>query len=99
MWSSPNDHPHCLSLLGWPRLVVSRTMSKAFGLAGARLGYLAADPRVVDAIQLVRLPYHLSAITQAVAVTALRHQDSLLSVVEDLKVQRDRIVEALRSLG
>lgn len=92
--------PSTLPLIaGRPRLVVSRTMSKAFGLAGARLGYLAGDPRVVDAIQLVRLPYHLSAITQAVAVTALRHQDSLLSVVEGLKVQRDRIVEALRLLG
>lgn len=52
-------------LAGRPNLVVSRTMSKAFGAAGLRLGYLAADPAVVDAVQLVRLPYHLSAVTQA----------------------------------
>ena len=57
----------------FPRLVVVRTMSKAFALAGARLGYLAADPAVVDALLLVRLPYHLSALTQAVASAALRH--------------------------
>lgn len=52
-------------LPGHPRLVVTRTMSKAFGFAGGRLGYLAADPAVVAAVQLVRLPYHLSALTQA----------------------------------
>lgn len=89
-----------LSLIaGRPRLVVSRTMSKAFGLAGARVGYLAADARVIDAIQLTRLPYHLSAITQAVAEAALRHRATLLAGVEAVKVQRDRIVETLRERG
>ncbi|WP_125611495.1 histidinol-phosphate transaminase [Specibacter cremeus] len=92
--------PSALTLLpGRPRLVVSRTMSKAFALAGARLGYLAAAPEVCDAIRLVRLPYHLSAITQATAVAALRHSDALLANVEAIKVQRDRIVVELGGLG
>jgi histidinol-phosphate aminotransferase len=92
--------PSALTLLpGRPRLVVSRTMSKAFGMAGLRLGYLAADPAVVDALQLVRLPYHLSSLTQAAARTALAHTDALLATVEAVKAQRDRIVAALPALG
>ena len=92
--------PSALTLLaGRPRLVVSRTMSKAFGMAGLRLGYLAADAAVVDALQLVRLPYHLSSLTQAAARTALAHTDSLLGTVEAVKAQRDRIVAALPGLG
>ncbi|GAA2667877.1 histidinol-phosphate transaminase [Actinoplanes palleronii] len=92
--------PSALTLLPeHPRLVVSRTMSKAFGFAGGRLGYLAADPAVVDAVQLVRLPYHLSAITQAAARAAVVHRDSLLVTVEAIKEQRDRIVTTLRSRG
>jgi histidinol-phosphate aminotransferase len=71
-------------------------MSKAFALAGARIGYLAADPAVVDAVQLVRLPYHLSALTQAVARAALAHTEALLSTVDAIKEQRDRIVATLR---
>src|SRR3712207_1805992 len=92
--------PSALTLLpGRPRLVVSRTMSKAFGMAGLRLGYLAADPAVVDALQLVRLPYHLSSLTQAAARTALAHTDALLATVDAVKAQRDRIVAALPGLG
>jgi histidinol-phosphate aminotransferase len=92
--------PSALTLLpGRPRLVVSRTMSKAFGMAGLRLGYLAADPAVVDALQLVRLPYHLGALTQAAARTALAHTDELLATVEAVKDQRDRVVAALPGLG
>ncbi len=91
--------PSALSLLpDHPRLVVTRTMSKAFALAGARVGYLAADPAVVDAVQLVRLPYHLSALTQAAARAALAHADTLLGTVEAIKEQRDRIVSSLRRL-
>lgn len=65
----------------------------------ARLGYLAADPAVADALRLVRLPYHLSAVTQATAEAALDHVDALLRTVEDIKAQRDRIVSTLRGLG
>src|SRR5680860_1485084 len=82
-----------------PRLVVTRTMSKAFTFAGARLGYLAAAPAVCDALRLVRLPYHLSSLTQAAARAALAHAGALLSTVDAIKMQRDRLVDALPRLG
>ena len=89
-----------LSLLaGRPRLLISRTMSKAFAFAGARVGYLAADPAVTDAMRLVRLPYHLSALTQAAANAALAHTPEMLAMVDDIRVQRDRIVTELGALG
>jgi histidinol-phosphate aminotransferase len=89
--------PSALSLLPQhPRLIVTRTMSKAFALAGARLGYLAASPAVIEALQLVRLPYHLSAVTQAVATTALAHAEELLWAVERLREERDALVGWLR---
>jgi histidinol-phosphate aminotransferase len=92
--------PSALGLLpGNRRLVVTRTMSKAFGFAGGRLGYLAADPEVVDAVQLVRLPYHLSSLTQAAARAAVAQRESLLTTVEAIKQQRDRIVATLRRRG
>ncbi len=82
-----------------PRLLVSRTMSKAFALAGARLGYLAAGEAVVDVLRLVRLPYHLSALTQAAARVALAHTDELLGTVEAVKAQRDRMVREITAAG
>ncbi len=92
--------PSALELLPQHRnLVVTRTMSKAFALAGARLGYLAADPAIVDAIRVVRLPYHLSAVTQAVALAALRHAPALLARVDDLRAERDSTVAWLRAQG
>jgi histidinol-phosphate aminotransferase len=92
--------PSAVTLLeGRSRLVVTRTMSKAFALAGARVGYLAADPDLVDALHLVRLPYHLSAITQAAALAALAHTDELLATVDTVKGQRDRLVTELREMG
>ncbi|HSE69137.1 MAG TPA: histidinol-phosphate transaminase [Nocardioidaceae bacterium] len=92
--------PSALELLPTtPNLVVSRTMSKAFALAGARVGYLAASPEICDALRVVRLPYHLSAVTQAVAVTALKHAKELLGRVDDLRVERDATVAWLREQG
>ena len=92
--------PSALELLAvTPNLVVTRTMSKAFALAGARLGYLAASTEVCDALRVVRLPYHLSAVTQAVAEVALRHREELLARVDELRVERDDTVAWLRSLG
>ena len=89
-----------LSLLeGRPRLVVSKTMSKAFAFAGARLGYLAADAAICDAMRLVRLPYHLSALTQAAAEGALSHSNQMLATVADIRDQRDRLYVALQDLG
>lgn len=96
----PAGHADALSLLpGRERLVVTRTMSKAFAFAGARLGYLAADPAIVDALRLVRLPYHLSAITQAAAVAALEHAPAMLQTVQAIREQRDRLVVELAALG
>ena len=92
--------PSALELLPRHRnLVVTRTMSKAFALAGARLGYLAAAPEICDAIRVVRLPYHLSAITQTVALAALRHAPELLGKVDALRVERDATVAWLREQG
>ncbi|WP_280458121.1 histidinol-phosphate transaminase [Nocardia carnea] len=81
------------------KLVVSRTMSKAFAFAGGRLGYLVAAPAVIDALLLVRLPYHLSVVTQAAARAALRHADETLASVAELSAQRDRVARELTALG
>jgi histidinol-phosphate aminotransferase len=92
-----SHRPTLLPLLpDHPRLVVTRTMSKAFAFAGARVGYLAADPAVIDALRLVRLPYHLSALTQAAALAALRHASATLAQVAQLRADRDRLVTQLR---
>jgi histidinol-phosphate aminotransferase len=97
---APDGTPSALTLLdGRDRLIVSRTMSKAFAFAGVRVGYLAASPAITDAIRLVRLPYHLSALTQAAAVAALRHSGEMLAMVDDIRRQRDRIVTRLGELG
>ncbi|UOR02829.1 histidinol-phosphate transaminase [Leucobacter allii] len=94
------ERESAVSLLpGRHRLLVSRTMSKAFAFAGVRLGYLAADPAVIDALRLVRLPYHLSALTQAAATAAIRHADAMLATVADIRAQRDRLDTALTELG
>jgi histidinol-phosphate aminotransferase len=81
------------------KLVVTRTMSKAFAFAGGRLGYLIAAPAVIDAMLLVRLPYHLSSVTQAAARAALRHADDTLGSVAKLIAERDRVTEALTDMG
>ena len=93
--------PSALELVGpaHPHLAVTRTMSKAFGAAGLRLGYLAADRALVDALRVVRLPYHLSAVTQAAALAALSHRDELMAQVASLRDERDAFVDWLRSQG
>lgn len=96
-----SDEPSALELLErFPaKLVVSRTMSKAFAFAGGRLGYFAAAPAFIEAVLLVRLPYHLSAITQAAARAALRHADETLGSVAMLVAERERVAAGLRALG
>ena len=96
-----SDRPSAVALLATHghKLIVSRTMSKAFAFAGGRLGYLAAAPAVVDALQLVRLPYHLSTLTQAAARAALRHADATLGSVALLRAERDRVVSELAAAG
>ncbi|MFD1339115.1 histidinol-phosphate transaminase [Microbacterium lemovicicum] len=97
---APRDERSAVTLLpDRERLVVSRTMSKAFAFAGARVGYLAADPAFIDALRLVRLPYHLSALTQAAATAALRHAPVMLSMVDEIVAQRERISATVAALG
>ncbi|HEY0806206.1 MAG TPA: aminotransferase class I/II-fold pyridoxal phosphate-dependent enzyme, partial [Pseudonocardiaceae bacterium] len=81
------------------KLIVTRTMSKAFAFAGGRLGYLAAAPAVVDALQLVRLPYHLSSLSQAAALAAVQHADQTMALVARLIAERERVAVALAELG
>lgn len=85
-----NEHPH---------IVVVRTMSKAFAFAGARVGYLLANSVVVDAMKIVRLPYHLSAMTQAIAIVALDHRAELLHSVDELISSRNRVAQELVQMG
>jgi histidinol-phosphate aminotransferase len=98
-FAHPDTQSAITLLEGRERLMVSRTMSKAFAFAGARVGYLAADSAVIDALRLVRLPYHLSAFTQAAALAVLAHSDLMLSAVADIRVQRDRIIAELIEMG
>ena len=96
-----SSQPSAIALLDtYPtKLVVSRTMSKAFAFAGGRLGYLIAAPAVIDAMLLVRLPYHLSSVTQAAARAALRHADDTLGSVATLIAERERVSAALAGMG
>lgn len=95
-----SQEPSALTLLEkYPHLLVIRTMSKAFAFAGARVGYLAADAEVINAMQIVRLPYHLSALTQAIALVALEHRKELLSAVATLVTSRQWVARQLESLG
>ncbi len=82
-----------------PNLIVTRTMAKAFALAGARVGYMAASPAIVDAVRVVRLPYHVSAVTQAVAHAALDFTEELLSSVDFLREARDSLKTELEGMG
>ena len=95
-----SSSPSVLELLPrYGQLIVSRTMSKAFAFAGSRVGYAAAAPAVVDALRVVRLPYHLSAVTQAVACAALDHAGEMLAQVGHLVELRDQAISQLRQMG
>ncbi|MBB4136835.1 histidinol-phosphate transaminase [Gordonia humi] len=96
-----SDEPSAVTLLDeyGAKLIVSRTMSKAFAFAGGRLGYLAAAPAMIEALLLVRLPYHLSVITQAAARAALQHSAETLGSVTALVAERERVVAALTEMG
>ena len=74
-------------------------MSKAFGMAGLRLGYLAASEDIVAALRVVRLPYHLSALTQAAAIAALSHRAELMAQIAHLRGTRDDLAAWLASHG
>lgn len=96
-----SNEPSAVELLAkYPtKLVVSRTMSKAFDFAGGRLGYFVADPAFVEAVMLVRLPYHLSVLSQTAAIVALRHSEDTLATVAMLVAERERVQARLQELG
>ena len=81
-----------------PNLAVVRTFSKAFAMAGARLGYVLTSPEVVGDLQRVRLPYHVSSLAQAAGIVALRHAGEAMSILDAIRGQRDRIVGALSAI-
>ena len=74
-----------------PNLLVTRTLSKAFGLAGLRLGYAVGDAQLIDSLRIVRLPYHLSSVTQSAATVAVSHADRLLAPLPEIRAERDRM--------
>jgi histidinol-phosphate aminotransferase len=82
-----------------PHVLVIRTMSKAFAFAGVRVGYLVSDVAVKDAMMIVRLPYHLSSLTQAAAEVAIDHRAELLAGVSSLVESRAIVVGALHEMG
>lgn len=95
-----SSQPSAVTLINeYPNLIVSRTMSKAFAFAGARLGYLIAQPVITEAMLLIRLPYHLSSLTQAASLAALSNEDILLSDIEKISQSRNGLVEELTSMG
>jgi histidinol-phosphate aminotransferase len=82
----------------YPNVVVVRTFSKAFALAAARIGYCLASPEVIDDLQRVRLPYHLSAQSQAAGVVALRHAREAMGILERIRAERDRMLETMAGM-
>lgn len=93
------EHSAVTLILKNPHVIVIRTMSKAFAFAGARVGYLVSDEAVKDAMMIVRLPYHLSALTQAAAQVAIDHRAELLGGVSTLIAARAELVDALHQMG
>ncbi len=95
-----SDTPSAVTLIRkYPHIIVSRTMSKAFAFAGVRLGYLVGHPAVIDAMLVTRLPYHLSALTQAAAEVALEHADAMQSGLDEIKSERERVAAAITLAG
>jgi histidinol-phosphate aminotransferase len=80
-------------------MAVVRTFSKAFALAGARIGYCLTSPEVVEDLRRVRLPYHLGAMTQAAGLVALDHHDEALDILDAIRAERDRILDVLPRMG
>lgn len=81
-----------------PNIAITRTFSKAFALAGARIGYLLASPAVIADVERVRLPYHLSSLSQTAAIVALHHREEAAALLGAIRVQRDRISRELRTI-
>ena len=82
-----------------PNVVVMRTVAKAYGLAGLRVGYLVAQEEVAAAVRACALPFGVSAVAQAAVVAALEVEPALLERVDAIVAERDRVVAGLESQG
>ncbi len=93
-------YPSCPDWLEkYPNLVVTRTFSKAFGLAGLRLGYALSNPQVADILNRIRQPFNVNSIAQAAGLAALGDPEYLARSVETNNRERDRLAAALAELG
>ena len=82
----------------YPNLIVLRTLSKAFALAGMRCGYLAADEALIEAIAKIKAPYNLNAFTQLFAPIVIRHREDIFKVRDTICVERDRLYAAMKGI-
>ena len=96
-----DDHQHSAMplLAGHPNLAITKTFSKAWRLAGVRIGYMLAAPGLITELARVRLPYHLSAITQLIGVAAIEHAEETLAMVRSIASERDRMAAELTEMG
>lgn len=94
--------PEGTSVVDWvvdnPRLMVLRTLSKAFGLAGLRCGYLVADPAIVDMLGAIRQIYSVDVLAQATAEAAVRNRSLLVPVIETIVSERARLASSLSGI-
>jgi histidinol-phosphate aminotransferase len=94
------DAVHGEGLLArYPNLVVLRTFSKAYGLAGLRIGYALGPVEVLDAVRAVAIPLSVTAQAQTAALVSLEHEAELLARVAEIVERRDALRAALREQG
>ncbi|MCZ6677928.1 MAG: histidinol-phosphate transaminase [Candidatus Poribacteria bacterium] len=83
----------------YPNLIITRTFSKAYGLAGLRIGYLIARPEITHEINKVRLPYNLNRFSQVAATCLLKHHDRFRQYIRLILSERERVFNALDAMG
>lgn len=93
------QYASCMDLIKMPNVIVSRTFSKAYGLSGLRIGYCAAHPLLIDALNRVREPFNVNSLAQAAAVSALKSQDYLTKVINLNTLEKERVSDSLKHLG
>lgn len=86
-------------IANYKNLIVLRTLSKAIGLAGIRLGYMLADIEIINWVNKVKSPYNLNSLTQAFAIMAINKKDAIGDYIEKVKVQRGNLYSKLEGLG
>ncbi|WP_431966496.1 histidinol-phosphate transaminase [Nocardia sp. bgisy134] len=97
---TPQDRPDGVELARTrPNVIVLRTFSKAYGLAGLRVGYAVGDPEVIAALMKVHIPFSVNRVAQAAAIASLEARHELLERTDAVIVERDRMRAALRAAG